>query len=113
RDFDRVASALELDNERRVIEVASLAMLTRGFDGLEDAAVEADGVTTRAKRNPIQIQGCCGRWLHCYLEVSSAACPPASGVARAGPADCPQAGKQSAYIGSAWYAKSRDAHGHL
>jgi hypothetical protein len=38
-----------------VVEVASAPTLARGFDGLEDPAVEADGVTTRAERDPIQI----------------------------------------------------------
>jgi hypothetical protein len=56
-----VAIAVHLDNERGVIEVTPSPMPARGFDRLEDAAVEADGVTTRAERNPIELHGCCGR----------------------------------------------------
>jgi hypothetical protein len=40
-----------------VIEIASLPMLARGLDGLEDPAVGGDGVPTCAERNPIQING--------------------------------------------------------
>jgi hypothetical protein len=39
-------------------------MLARGFDRLEDAAVEANEMTTRAERNPIQINGTCVRSVH-------------------------------------------------
>jgi hypothetical protein len=35
-----------------VIEVAALPMLARGFDGLEDAAVETDEVTTASAESP-------------------------------------------------------------
>ena len=55
-----------------MIELAALSMLAGGFDRLEDATVEAHGVTARAKRNPIQIHGCCGRSPHGGIEVSSA-----------------------------------------
>jgi hypothetical protein len=44
-------------------------MLTRGFDDLKDAAVEADGVATRAERDPVKIHGCCVRCLHCDLNT--------------------------------------------
>ena len=67
RDLDRVALAVVIDDERCVVEVASWPMLTGGFDGLEDAAVEADAVTTRAERDPIQVHGCRVRGLHCRL----------------------------------------------
>jgi hypothetical protein len=56
RELDRIALAVQLDDERRVIEIASLPMPARGFDRLEDAAVEADGVTARPERDPIQIR---------------------------------------------------------
>ena len=58
-DFDRVAIAAQRDNERCVIEVASLPMLARGLNSLEDPAVDADGMPTCAERNPIQINGGC------------------------------------------------------
>jgi hypothetical protein len=61
RDLDRVAIAFELNDERCVIEVASWPMLARGFDGLEDTAVETDAVTTRAEGNPIEVRGCRAR----------------------------------------------------
>lgn len=44
----RVRIAVQLDNERRVIEVAPPAMMARGFDGLENLSVEADGGVTTA-----------------------------------------------------------------
>ena len=53
RDFDRVAIAVQADDERRVIEVASWPMSARGLNGLEDPAVEANAVTTRPERNPM------------------------------------------------------------
>jgi hypothetical protein len=59
RDLDRVAIAVEFDRERCVIDVASLSMPARSCDRLEDPAVEADGVTARAKRDPIEIDSCC------------------------------------------------------
>jgi hypothetical protein len=95
RDFDRVAIAIQLDNERRVIEVAALPMLPRGVNGLEDAAVEADGVTTSAERNPIQIHGCRAQRLHRCREASPAERRSASGLAHTASADCPQTGRQS------------------
>ncbi len=57
-------------------------MLARRGDGLEDSAVEADGVATRAERNPIQIYGCCMRSPHAV--PSRAPAPRASRVTRAG-----------------------------
>jgi hypothetical protein len=64
RELDRVATAIQFDDERRVVEVASLPMAPRRIDGLEDPAVEAHGVTARAERDPIQIHGCGGRAHH-------------------------------------------------
>lgn len=61
RDLDRVAIAVELNDERRVIEVASRPSPARGFDGFEDPAVEANAVTTRAQGNPMEIGGRCAR----------------------------------------------------
>jgi len=54
-----VAIAVQLDDERCVIEVAPWSMLARGFDRLEDQAVEAHAVTARAERDPVEID-CCG-----------------------------------------------------
>jgi hypothetical protein len=64
REFDRVAIAGQRDDEHRVIEVASRPMPTRGFDGLEDPPVEANGATPRAEGNPKQIHGGCSRCVH-------------------------------------------------
>ena len=57
-----------------MVGIASLATLTRDFDGLEDPAVEADGVTARAERNPIQVDSRCAR-LHATLKTR----PPSGG----------------------------------
>jgi len=91
RDFDRVVLAVALDDERCVVELGSPPMLASGFDGLEDPAIEADGVTSRAERNPIEIDGCCARCLHCRLEGSQAGCGSASELARKPDVGCPQA----------------------
>jgi hypothetical protein len=40
-----------------VKEVASLPVLARGLDGLEDLPVEANGVTACSERNPEQVYG--------------------------------------------------------
>jgi len=71
RQLDRVALAVAFDDERRVVEVASSPVLERGVHGLEDTAVEAHAVTTRAQRDPIELHGCCPRLLH-RLEHSRA-----------------------------------------
>jgi hypothetical protein len=63
-DLDRVAVAVHLDDERRVVELAARPVLARGGDRLEDATVEADRVTPRAERDPVQVDGCRSRALH-------------------------------------------------
>ena len=82
--------AVQLDDERCVIEVASLPMLARGFDGLEDPAVEPDGMTTRAERNRTQIHGCCVGCPHRCRECSPPEPRSASGLARTASAAFPQ-----------------------
>jgi hypothetical protein len=97
RDLDRVPITVQLDHERRVVEVAAPATLERGCDRLEDASVEADrGVSTRAERNPVQIDGCRARSLHGCLEESPRAGPPPSALARTPNVGCPQPGSTEA-----------------
>jgi hypothetical protein len=64
RELDRVALTVALDDQRGVIEVASLAMLECGLHGLEDPAIEANRMTARAQRNPVQLRGRGRRCLH-------------------------------------------------
>jgi hypothetical protein len=66
-ELDRMAIAVQLDDERSVVQVAPSPMLSPGCDGLEDPAVEADGATTRAEWKPIELQDCRLRRLHCCL----------------------------------------------
>jgi hypothetical protein len=65
-------------------------MLARSFDRLEDLAVEAHGMTTRAERNPMQIDGGCARYIHCRLEAWRLPGSSASEVGRTANADGPQ-----------------------
>ena len=51
RDLDGVV----VDDERGVVEVAARPAVERRIDGLEDAAVEADGVTARTQRDPVEV----------------------------------------------------------
>ncbi len=89
RDFDRVAIAVELNNECRVIELASWPMLARGLDGFEDPTVEPDAVTTRAQGNPIEIGGRCARCVHGHLQDSPAERRSSSALSRRARADRP------------------------
>jgi hypothetical protein len=57
REFDRVATSGQLDNEHCVVESASRPMPPRGFDGLEGPPVEADEAAARSERNPVQVYG--------------------------------------------------------
>jgi hypothetical protein len=57
RQLDRVAIAVHLDDERRVVQVASLAVPAHSGDRLEQPAVEPDEVAARAERHPVEIHG--------------------------------------------------------
>jgi hypothetical protein len=61
RYLDRVAITVDHDDERGVEELAPLSMLAERVDRLEDPAVEADRMTARAQRDPIEIGGSCER----------------------------------------------------
>ena len=41
-----------------MVEIAARPALSHGCDGLEDPAVEAHGVTARAERYPVEVDGC-------------------------------------------------------
>ena len=89
-DRDAVPLALQLDLERRVIEVLPLTALPPCLERFEDTAVEAHAVTTRAQRDPIELHGCCPRLLH-RLEHSRAEGRSTSEPAPIASAGSPQA----------------------
>src|ERR1700709_1892149 len=60
-----------MEDERRVVEVASLPVAARGFNGLEDPPVEADGGPARAERDPEQVNAPSRGRLHGRLGGSS------------------------------------------
>ena len=57
RQLDREAIATEVDDQGRVIEVASRAALARRDEGLVDLAVEPDAMPARAERDPVEVDG--------------------------------------------------------
>ena len=111
RELDRVANTAELDDQRGVIEIAPGTVLVSGCDRLEDPAVETDGVATRAKRDPVQIHGCCRRGVHRCHSASPAARRSASGVSHGVSADVPQSGRgpvRRRAIACAGFARRRE-----